>query len=83
MALVRLQEYTKVNCIPKQHLRLLIYKLSLCMAAGHQFFTASEVGHLLTEHEDNDGEFLFLGSDDDFDTSLDVVYDPLEREQGK
>ena len=44
------------------------------MASRHPVFTA---GGLL----DDDTEFIFSGSDDDFDFSADD-YDPLEREQG-
>ena len=59
--------------------------LSLLLASGgvagtasrHPVFTAAQVGGLL----DDDTEFIFSGSDDDFDFSADD-YDPLEREQG-
>ena len=47
------------------------------MASRHPVFTAAQVGGLL----DDDTEFIFSGSDDDFDFSADD-YDPLEREQG-
>ena len=45
------------------------------MASRHPVFTAAQVGGLLDE-------FIFSGSDDDFDVSADDDYDPLEREQG-
>ena len=45
-----------------------------------EFFTASEVGNIVTREVD-DPEYIFPGSDDDFDASLDI-YDPLDREQG-
>ena len=48
------------------------------MASRHPVFTAAQVGGLL----DDDTEFIFSGSDDDFDVSADDDYDPLEREQG-
>lgn len=53
------------------------------MASGSYYYTASEVGDLVTAREDNDTEFLFPGSDDDFDAGLDDELDPLDREQGK
>ena len=49
------------------------------MASVQQFYTASQVGSLL----DDDTEFIFSGSDDDFDAGIDDEYDPLERAQGK
>ena len=52
----------------------------LGMAARSPHFTALEVGTLVTEGDD-DTEFLFPGSDDDFNV-VDIEYDPLEREQG-
>ena len=48
------------------------------MASVQQFYTASQVGSLL----DDDTEFIFSGSDDDFDAGIDDEYDPLERAQG-
>ena len=48
------------------------------MASRRQVFTAAQVGSLL----DDDAEFVFSGSDDDFDAGLDGEFDPLEREQG-
>lgn len=51
------------------------------MASVQQFYTASQVGSLLTT-QDDDTEFIFSGSDDDFDAG-DDEYDPLERAQGK
>lgn len=56
------------------------------MAAGPQFFTASQVGDLVTADTEDDREFVFPGSDDDFDSCEqqdDYEYDPLEKEQGK
>ena len=51
--------------------------------AARSPFTASQVGNIVTD-EVEDQEFLFSGSDDDFDAGLlDDDYDPLEREQGK
>ena len=43
-----------------------------------QVFTAAQVDSILEEDE-----FVFSGSDDDFDASLDQELDPIEREQGK
>ena len=51
------------------------------MATRPEFFTASEVGNIVTGEVD-DPEYIFPGSDDDFDASLDDIYDPLDREQG-
>lgn len=53
------------------------------MASNSHHFTADEVCDLLTE-EGGDHEFVFPGSDDDFDASeVELEYDPLDREQGK
>ena len=52
------------------------------MTARSPHFTAFEVGTLVTAEGDDDTEFLFPGSDDDFNV-LDVEYNPLDREQGK
>ena len=49
------------------------------MASGSHYYTASEVGDLVTAED----EFLLTGSDDDFDAALDDDLDPLDREQGK
>ena len=49
------------------------------MARRQQVFTAAQVGSILEDDE----EFVFSGSDDDFDTGLDEELHPLEREQGK
>ena len=57
--------------------------LKLSMASGSHYYTASEVGDLVAAGEDDDTEFLFPGSDDDFDAGLDEELDPLDREQGK
>ena len=53
------------------------------MAEGSEYFTASQVGDLITGEGEDDHEFLFPGSDDDFDAGMDDDYDPLDREQGK
>jgi len=42
------------------------------MAAGSQYFTASHVGDLVTGEGENDHEFLFPGSDDDFDDKVHI-----------
>ena len=53
------------------------------MASGSHYFTASEVCDIVTAGEEDDPEYIFPGSDDDFDMSeLDEGYDPLQREQG-
>lgn len=53
------------------------------MASGSQYFTASEVGDLVTgQGGEDDPEFLFPGSDDEFDGDVDDDYGPLDREQG-
>ena len=49
------------------------------MAAGSHYYTAAEVGDFITT---DDTEFLFPGSDDDFDAGMDDELDPLDREQG-
>ena len=51
------------------------------MAIRQGIFTASEVGNIVVG-EDDDPEYIFPGSDDDFDASLDDIQDPLDREQG-
>ena len=51
------------------------------MARRQQIFTALEVTNIVTG-EDDDPEYIFPGSDDDFDASLDDIQDPLDREQG-
>ena len=52
------------------------------MAARHRYTTV-EVARMVTAGDD-DPEFLFDGSDDDFDGDLqEEGYDPLDREQGK
>jgi len=52
------------------------------MATGSGYFTASEVGNIITAEEDDDVEFIFSGSDDDFEAdTLEEAYDPLQREQ--
>ena len=38
--------------------------------------------HLQQVRLDEDTEFVFSGSDDDFEVDLDEEFDPLEREQG-
>jgi len=53
------------------------------MAAGSHYFTASQVGDLVTGEGEDDAEFLFPGSDDDFDACVDDDYDPLGRDQDK
>ena len=67
--------HLSVNNIPRA---LLISVGGAGMASRQQVFTASQVGSLL----DEDTEFVFSGSDDDFDVDLDEEFDPLEREQG-
>ena len=53
------------------------------MAAGSHF-TPLEVCDMIAGEEGDDAEFLFPGSDDDFDAGmLEDEYDPLDREQGK
>ncbi len=53
---------------------------TLRMASGLQFYTAGEVCDIIA---DDDHEFLFSGSDDDFDLGeLEDEYDALDREQG-
>ena len=49
--------------------------------ARKETFTALEVTNIVTG-EDDDPEYIFPGSDDDFDASLDDIQDPLDREQG-
>ena len=53
------------------------------MAAGHSYFTSVEVRSMVTADGEDDTEFLFTGSDDDFDADLQEEYDPLDRKQGK
>ena len=53
------------------------------MAEGSEYFTASQVGDLVTGEGEDDHEFLIRGSDNDFDASKEDNYDPLDREQGK
>ena len=53
------------------------------MAAGSHSLTASKVGDLVTAEGNDDTEFLFPRSDDDFDASLEDEYDPVDREQVK
>ena len=49
------------------------------MARRKQIFTALEVTNIVTG-EDDDPEYIFPGSDDDFDASLDDdIQDPLEN----
>ena len=53
------------------------------MAFTAHHFTAAEVCDLLTGVGE-DHEFIFPGSDDDFDMSeVEFERDPLDREQGK
>lgn len=53
------------------------------MASGSHLYTAEEVCDMIGE-DGSDREYLFPGSDDDFGMSdEDMVYDPLDREQGK
>ena len=61
----------------------LLSHLKVEMAAGSQYFTASQVGDLVTGEREDDPKFLFPGSDDDFNAHVDDNYDPLDREQGK
>ena len=63
--------HLSVNNIPRV---LLISVGGAGMARRQQVFTASQVGSLL----DEDTEFVFSGSDDDFDVDLDEEFDPLE-----
>ena len=56
------------------------------MAARPEHFTASQVGEIVTADTEDDREFIFPGSDDDFDAGQleeEYDYDPLGREQGK
>lgn len=56
--------------------------VAVAMAVRSPHFTASQAGDLVTAEDDT--EFLFSGSDDDFDAGLLVdEHDPLDREQGK
>ena len=48
------------------------------MAVRQEFFTESQVGSFLEE----DREYVFSGSDDDFDADFDTDMDPLKREKG-
>lgn len=51
------------------------------MAAGSQYYTAGEICDMIT---DDNHEFWFPGSDDDFDIGdLQEDLDALDREQGK
>ena len=53
------------------------------MASGSQYFTATEVCDIVTAEDEDDPEYIFPGSDDDFDMSLgEEEYDALQREQG-
>ena len=64
--------HLSINNIPRT---LLISVGGAGMTNRQQVFTASQVGSLL----DEDTEFVFSGSDNDFDVE---EFDPPEREQG-
>ena len=57
---------------------LLLISVGVGGMSRQQVLTAAQVGSILEEDE-----FVFSGSDDDFDASLDQDLDPIEREQGK
>lgn len=71
-----------LNSIPETAAGKYYTTVVLGMTARSPHFTALEVGTLVTAEGDDDTEFLFPGSEDDFDV-LDEEYNPLDREQGK